>query len=165
MARKTLDFEIKQEEGKEVNRDAGKRFRLTEMSAMKAEDWAKRAFGGMARTGIDIPMEVESMGLAGVAALGLRAFAAMDTNEMRPLMDEMITCAKIIPSDTRIQPRAITEDDIEEISTLVTLRKEIFELHTGFFARAARLKLERAAAEAAAKSTPDTSISPDPQPS
>lgn len=156
MARKTLDYEIKED-----NRDAGKRFRLTEMSAMRVEDWATRAFSGMARTGVQIPMELQEMGLAGIASLGLRAFAAMDSAEMRPLMQEMMACAKIIPSNPKVQPREITEDDIEEISTLVTLRKEIFELHSGFFARAAKLKLEKEAAEAAAKDTLNTSISPD----
>jgi hypothetical protein len=37
------------------DRDKGKRFKITEMPAMKAEKWAARFFLALAKSGIDIP--------------------------------------------------------------------------------------------------------------
>ncbi len=45
----------------------------------------------------------------------------------------MFTCIKIIPSpDKPDVTRALLESDIEEVMTRVLLRREVWELHTGF---------------------------------
>lgn len=128
MARKTKTVVITAE-----GRDTGKHFLLTEMSASQAESWAFRAFGAMARAGIDVPEEVVTSGLVGLSAIGLKAFLASDWNDVEPLLAEMMACIQAQPDPA--QPaivRKLIEDDIEEPATRARLRDEVFELHTGF---------------------------------
>ena len=66
--RKTKTVTIESE-----NRDHGKCFLLTEMSAAAAEKWAARAFLALAKSGVNLPDGVADMGLAGVAAAGAGA--------------------------------------------------------------------------------------------
>jgi hypothetical protein len=122
-----------------AGRDAGKVFLLREMPASQAEKWAARAFLAMARSGIDIPDDVASAGLAGIAAVGLKAIGGLGFAEAEPLMDEMFACVQIVPDPARPGVvRALVEDDIEEIATRLRLRKEVFGLHVDFSGLAAR---------------------------
>lgn len=130
MARKVQTVTIPAAEG---NRDAGKIFVITEMAATRAEKWATRALLVLTRTGAVIPDEARSLGMAGIAIYGLRALSGLTMDDAEPLLDEMLTCVQVQP-DPR-QPmvvRPLLEDDTEEVSTLLLLRREVFELHTGF---------------------------------
>jgi hypothetical protein len=119
-------------------RDKGKAFLLTEMPAAKAEKWAARAFLALAKAGVDIPENIASAGLAGIASVGLKALGGMDFPDAELLLDEMWTCIQIIPDPSRPEVvRALIEDDIEEVTTRLLLRKEVFTLHTSFFTTAA----------------------------
>jgi hypothetical protein len=134
MARKELTITLE-----DSGRDTGKTFVITEMSASQAEKWAARAFLALAKSGVDIPGDVSSIGAAGIAILGIKALGGMDFETAEPLLNEMMTCVKIMPD--RNQPnvtRSLIEDDIEEISSRLKLRKAIFELHFDFFTTAAR---------------------------
>ena len=113
-------------------RDENKIFIITESPVTQAEKWAIRAFMGLAKAGIEIPDNVESAGLAGIAMLGMKALASMDFREAEPLLDEMMSCVAIRPDPTNSFVRARVENDIEEISTILKLRMEVFSLHTGF---------------------------------
>lgn len=145
MARKTVNVTITAE-----GRDVGKRFKLTEMSAAAAEDWALRAFMSIAKGGMEIPEGIPQS-LAGIAILGLQALASADYATAKPLLDQMMGCIQVISSAGIVRP--LMDEDIEEVATRVQLRKEVFEVHTGFFARAAALKAKALqAAEAAASS-------------
>lgn len=127
-------------------RDKGKTFKLTEMSATAAEDWAARVINGMARSGVDIPEDIANAGLAGVAAVGIRALIGMSFTEARPLLNEMFYCVQIIPDPARPNvARALIEDDIEEIATRIQLRKEVLALHLDFSKVADLLKSTQAA--------------------
>ena len=137
--RKTKDVTIEAE-----GRDKGKTFRLTEMSAAQAEKWAVRAFQGLAKSGVALPDDFESAGLAGIAVLGFQALGGMDYSLVEPLMDEMMGCVQI---KEPALVRALIGDDIEEIRTRLLLRAEVFELITGFSLAAVR---SRAAASIAA---------------
>ena len=120
-------------------RDFGKAFFLREMSAMRAEKWATRAILALTRSGIDIPEDIAKQGLAAVAAMGVHALAGVQFAEAEPLLDEMMQCVQIVPMPARPEvKRALIEDDIEEITTLVTLRREILALHMGFLPPAVR---------------------------
>lgn len=133
MARKTLTITIDAE-----GRDIGKVFVITEMPASQAEKWAARAFLAMARNGVDIPDDIASSGLAGIAAMGLKAIGGMKYEDAEPLLDEMFNCIKCIPDASKPNViRNIIEDDIEELSTRLRLRKEVFMLHVSFFTAAA----------------------------
>ena len=120
-----------------AGRDAGKTFRLTEMSASAAETWAIRAFMAIAKGGMEIPDGIPQS-IAGIAILGFKALAGADYATAKPLMDEMMSCVQIL-TDSGIARKPV-EEDIEEVATRLQLRKEVFELHTGFFARAASMK-------------------------
>jgi hypothetical protein len=130
--RKTADITITAE-----GRDQGRQFRITELSASAAEDWAIRAFMAIAKGGMEIPDGVPAS-IAGIAILGFKALAGMDVATAKPLLDEMMGCVQVITSSGAV--RRPMEEDIEEVATRLQLRKEVFEVHTGFFARAARLK-------------------------
>lgn len=129
MARNTKEVNIEL-----ANRDHGKRFLLTEMPAHRAERWATRAFFALGRAGIELPAGLEEVGWAGLAVLGLRAMARLDFEDAEPLLDEMMTCVEIVPDPERFPQihRPLVEDDVEEVSTRMVLRSEVFELHTGF---------------------------------
>lgn len=129
------------------NRDAGKVFEITEMSAMRAEKWATRALLAVTKSGVEIPEDIARAGLAGVAALGIKIFSGVKYEDAEPLLREMMECVAIIPNpaDRRVK-RALVEDDIEEVSTLLKLREDVFALHLNFSPAAFRSKLASAAA-------------------
>lgn len=132
MARKILNVTISDE-----GRDKDKVFVLTEMPASQAERWAARALFALMNSGVTIPDNIASTGLAGIAALGIKALGRLPFELAEPLLDEMFECVKIMPNPE--VTRALIEDDIEEMKTRIQLRKEIFNLHTSFFITAAPL--------------------------
>jgi hypothetical protein len=145
--RKTADITIQAD-----GRDKTKTYRLTEMDAIKAEKWAIRCIMAMGKGGVTIPEELPRS-MAGIALLGLGALLKMNYEDAEPLLDEMFACVQIVTSSGAVRP-ATFDGDIEEVATRFQLRKEVFELHTGFFERAARLKSTAEAAAATASDTP-----------
>lgn len=153
-------------------RDKGKTFFLTEMPPRQGEKWALRAGLALAHSGrMDLSDEDKALltggGLPAVAALGIRAFAALDFAEAEPLMDEMFACVQFVPDPTKIdqmtqQPivRPVYDDDIQEIGTILNLRNEVAELHLGFSIAAGLSRIGAAAKKALNIS--DTSMSPKP---
>jgi hypothetical protein len=128
MARKVLTVTIPHE-----GRDKGKVFIVTEMPATQAEKWAARAFFAIAKSDVEIPDDISGTGMAGIAALGIRAFGKMDFNDAEPLLDEMFQCIKIMPDPMKPEVvRGLIEDDIEEVRTRYELRKETIKLHINF---------------------------------
>lgn len=127
--RKEKDFDATED------RDVGKKFKITEMPAMQAEKWAARFFLALAKSGIDIPADIASQGMAGVAIVALRTVGGVSFDAVEPLMDEMFKCVSIYPNFEKmpLQVRPVTgQDDIEEVMTIYQLRKEVIELHLGF---------------------------------
>jgi hypothetical protein len=136
--RKVLDVKVPQWGG----RDDGKTYRITEMSAMRAEKWAMRMAIALKGTQGYIPEDVARLGYIGVAIRGVNAILAADIDFLRvePLLDEMMTCVEIV-RDTKNVDRAtgatiahkiVTDDDIEEVRTRGWLRLEVLSLHAGF---------------------------------
>lgn len=126
--RRTIEVKIEDE-----GRDKGKVFVLTEMPASQAERWAVRAFLALAHSGVELPDNIEGAGMAGIAVLGFTALSGVKFEEIEPLMNEMFACIKIKPDPSNGNIiRDLIEQDIEEVSTRLTLRQRVFELHTGF---------------------------------
>lgn len=120
-------------------RDKGKTFKMTEMAASQGERWAIRAFLVLAAAGIEIPDDTVSMGLAGLAQVGMSAFARVNYEDAEPILDDMLKTVKIVPDQHHPEVlRDLIETDIEEISTRLHLRKEFLKLHLGFFTGADR---------------------------
>lgn len=111
-------------------RDKGSVFVLTEMSAAAAEDWAWRAVGVVARTGVPLPDDADQAGgMLVMAALGFQAFLKGPWDEVKPLLNEMFDCVQIKRGE---MPQTLHSQDIEDVATRVFLRDRVFELHTGF---------------------------------
>ena len=120
-------------------RDLGKVFVLTEMDAWSAEAWATKVFFAVMNAGADIPEAIADAGFAGLAMMSSGAMAAMafkalgkvPVERAKPILDEMMQCVKIQPSAGIT--REIFPGDIEEVSTLIRLKKEVWKLHFDFF--------------------------------
>lgn len=122
-------------------RDAGKLFRITEMSANQAEKWAVRALLLLAGSGGEIPESVIGMGMEGIALTGINVFlrSPIQYEKLEPLLDEMMTCVQVV-RDSRtpdVATAIASPDDIEEVATRAWLRGEVLRIHTGFSAAAA----------------------------
>jgi len=139
-------------------RDKGKQFKLREMSATQAESWAIRVMLAIGSSGIEIPDGLARQGFAGLLVIlnnkdaasdelvqtvlsGLRVALLVNLlkipyEKAEPLLEEMMACAQIVePAITR----GLMEGDVEEVSTLLMLRKEIWGLHSDFFTGAGPL--------------------------
>lgn len=141
-------------------RDKGKRFLITEMSAYAAEQWATRALISLLGSGAPMPEGIEVAGMAGLAEMGLRAFSGLSYDKLKPLLDEMMTCVQAMPDPRKpsvVMP-LIVDTHIEEIMTLVKLRTEVWNLHTGFLKAALPSIFQTGAAMLKGKS-PTTSTS------
>jgi hypothetical protein len=103
------------------------------MPATQAEKWAAKAFLALARAGVDIPDNISSAGLAGVAAMGVKALGGMSFADAEPLMDEMFRCVqRVVDPAQPMFARFLVEDDIEEVATRLKIRMELFKLHIDF---------------------------------
>lgn len=110
------------------NRDHGKKFLITEMSAAAAERWAMRLTLAMTKSGLEVPEGATNWGA--ILAYGImKGIGSLPWAEAAPLLDEMFACIQIIEP---LVTRSPTEDDIEEVQTRIMLRSEVFELHAGF---------------------------------
>ncbi len=112
-------------------RDTGKVFVLTELGTADSEEWAGRALFALMGAGVEIPDNIAEAGLAGVAAMGIKALTKLSFDAAKPLLDKMLECIQIQPSPS--VTRALVDGDIEEVSTMIKLRKEILNLHLSFF--------------------------------
>lgn len=140
MSREYIEYTVEGE-----GRDAGKTFRITEMSAENAEWWALRTMSIIFEADTDGTLEklmgmmvgeVEKMATIGVMPV-LRLMAKADPYKVRPLLDEMKECWELVPEKGITIPLA--ENTIEEVSTLLTLRMKTLELHFDFFMRSIQI--------------------------
>ena len=132
MALKRLNYTVSHE-----GRDQGKTFLIVEAPAKPVEWWAARVFSGLARQGYDVGLVAEH-GAQGLIVIGMKGLALLPPHELKPLLDEMMSCVSVLPD--RNNPQIVrplidngTEgDDIEEIKTRIELRKKVAEIHLGF---------------------------------
>jgi hypothetical protein len=128
MARKEIDITITSDSPD--SRDAGKVFHITEMGAIPGEKWAYRAILAIIGSGkIAMPKSAASSSMATLAEIGIGMLSGADWNLIEPLLDEMMKCVQI---KEPLITRSLNESDIEDIETLLTLRKEVLKLHLGF---------------------------------
>lgn len=129
--RKTTQVKIGQDGG----RDAGKLYLITEMPSAKSESWAMRALMALLRGGGAIPQELVRHGMAGLAEVGMAGLASLQWEDAEPLLAEMMDCVQIIPDPKSPNVvRSCSEEfgDIEEVSTRLKLRAEVWKLHMDF---------------------------------
>lgn len=142
----------------EDGRDKGKRFKITEMSAMQAERFALKAFSGAVRAGINLPDGIEASGMFALARFGYSMLVTMPYEISGPLFDELAGCIKLMPSmDKPNITRDVIEGDVEEVQTLLKLKKAAYDLHVDFFPDGGQSTSE---SEASAKPAPTLNIKP-----
>ena len=128
MARNTANYTVTDE-----GRDQGKVFVLTEMPASRADSWAMRALLALMAGGVEVPPGFDRMGMAAMAEMGIKALVGLKWEVAEPLLAEMWSCVQIMPDPTKPHViRNLIEEDIEEITTRIKLRAEVWKLHTGF---------------------------------
>lgn len=131
MARQVINYTVDSD-----GRDKGKCFVITEMSASQAERWAMRALLALMRTNPELPEGSELTGMAGFVATGLKSLSGIRWEDAEPLMEEMMGCVKIMPNPAKPSVvRPLIDEDIEEVTTRIELRKQVWSLHTGFFTK------------------------------
>lgn len=130
MARRTKLVEITAD-----NRDKGKKFLITEMDSEQAEWWAFRVLQSAIKGNPDIGKltSAESgMPLMEMARVGFAALGGLAPEDAKPLLDQMMSCVKVsLPGGSARD--MISTEEIEEVSTRLLLRKEVFQIHTDFF--------------------------------
>jgi len=129
MARNTANITITDD-----TRDKGKVYVLTEMPSAKSESWAARAIMAMIKSGIQLPPGFDRLGMAGLAEVGLQSISGLKWEDAEPLLKEMLDCVQIMPDPTKphVVRALMVDDDIEELSTRIKLRAEVWKLHVGF---------------------------------
>lgn len=141
---KIKDYTVPQPEPGKDNRDAGKTFRITEMPAEPAEWWSIRAMQGLVDSGVNLPAEVVTSGIAGLSAFNqlepklkaqigyalIQALAGVERGLLKELLDEMFTRISFVSSSGK--ERKLFPNDIEEVSTRLALRVEFLDLQIGF---------------------------------
>lgn len=125
MALKSTVVEIEAE-----GRDKGKKYLLTEMPALKAERWARHAAAAVNRSDLDAKDAIKELGMLGFYLVGFQALAGGDVEKVDALMNEMLQQIQIV--ETAVMRPLGGDGDIEEVATLIKLRKELLELHLGF---------------------------------
>lgn len=125
-------------------RDAGKIFKLRERSALDAERWAVRMIAALKGTTGQIRDEIAHLGMQAIAIAMANAFLGsnLDTEKFIDLLNEMMnTCVQIVrdpgvpdPLDAGMPlgTALVSDDDIEEIRTVLWLRSEVLRIHTNF---------------------------------
>ncbi len=121
-----------------AGRDKGKTFVLTEMDADSAERWAMRLAFALMNSGVDLPENITGMGMAGIAAIGIKALGKLQYEVAEPLLVEMFNCVVLAPDARNPNlTRTLVPGDVEEVETRLLLRKEVIKLHIDFFTNAA----------------------------
>ncbi|CFQ73985.1 TPA: hypothetical protein ACTR19_004501 [Yersinia enterocolitica] len=135
MSRKQITYTVEDE-----GRDKGKEFIITEMSAWDAEELSEEIYRAMGHGEFNsLPADVVSMGVAGLATVGVSVLAAAPASVSRPISDRILSTVEIvITNEGKDITRSIKPIDFEEISTIRTLKDKVFELNFGFLSLAAK---------------------------
>lgn len=146
MARKTKTVVI------ESGRDNGKSFLVTEMPVTKADKWANTALLAMMRGGVDVggvnfdligntlmPSDAPKIDVSGgmleLARISIAGLGNVTETVGQALLDQLIEgCVQVVPTGGAARSMLSIDDEIEDLKTLWTLRKEAFILHIDFLA-------------------------------
>jgi hypothetical protein len=143
------------------NRDKGRQYVLTEMSATDQELWAARVFFAMAKGGIEIPDDIKKSGMSGLSRFATELVGKLNFDDAQILLGELFTCVQFIPDNANPSFfRPLVESDIEELSTRLVLRKALLELHFSFIKAAFQSILAGAKAAEPSEGSLSTPTSP-----
>jgi len=119
------EIEITIEEG----RDAGKTFKVTEMSAVQMDRWAMKALCLFGKGGTSV-IDVLKMSITDL----LDSFFKLDYEKAEPLLNELLACASFKKDGVYVNMSgSLVDSVVEDSSTLSRLRYEALKLCFGFF--------------------------------
>lgn len=141
MSLKSITYTIDNEK----SRDNGKSYLITEMHVLDIDEWSIRVGSAMARGGLDVRdinlangISTETIGgILELMNLGIQGFGNMASQETIDLLNELVDrCVQFVPSGGKPRRLDIRDaNDVQDLKTLWIIRKEAFNLHTGFFAQ------------------------------
>ena len=118
------EIEITIEEG----RDAGKTFKIVEMSASQMDRWATRALCLFGKSGNGIGM-LASMNTGNL----LEMLSKVDYEQAEPLLNELLECASFKKDGVYVAMKgSLVDGVIEDWTTIFRLRVEALQLALGF---------------------------------
>lgn len=133
MARRNEYFTVDKE-----CRDFGKTFCITEMAAFDAESFAIRAGLAILKSNPSLPPNMieritdKTITFEEISTWGLGLFSAVDYYDLEPLLKDLLKCVQIIVDKKSMIMRHLEDEDIEELSTIIELRKRALGLHINF---------------------------------
>ena len=118
-------------------RDFGKTYLITEFSAEKGERFAAKIFFAIMNAGVQLPKGLDKMGMEALAVAGfdliVGALSRISFEVAEPILSEMMEGIQRVPDISRPElTRNLLPDDIEEISTRLALRREVWSINTSF---------------------------------
>jgi hypothetical protein len=128
MPRKTITITISE------GRDQGKRFKITEWAAWRAEQWAMRVLLGLGKGGVELPPEVLKLGAPAIVYVAASQIMRIPSRVALRLADELMECVERVEEKVT---RSLVPEDIEEVATRLKLKAEVVRLTYGFFVPAA----------------------------
>lgn len=120
--RKEIEITIEQ------GRDAGKTFKIVEMSAVQTDRWATKALCllGRSNQGLEV---IANMSMVDF----LMALSQADPDEAQPLLDELLACSSFKKDGSFVNMKGqLVDSVIEDFSTIFRLRLEALKLHLDF---------------------------------
>ena len=128
MARKEINITLQDGE-RSLN------FKVKQMSATQLESWIIRAILALGKGGVDVPQGAD-IRAAGeyLSRHGLAALGRLDYEQVKPLLDELLTCCWHVTgqnSMTQLIPEVV-DGILEDVCTLFKLRLEAIKLNLGF---------------------------------
>lgn len=125
-----------------ANRDKGKRFKITEMSVVAQEKWATKAVLAILNSGFELPEGTGLEDLQGAEGLikvlksSITALLKVKYELAQPLYDELLSCCDYLGVGNESISRRLTQETadevVEEMTTLLILRREALNLNYGF---------------------------------
>ena len=131
MARKKMTYVVRED-----NRDKGKQFLITEMSATQAEDWAISAMMALGAANVELPEDAGTIGMAALAEIGLKRLFSVNKEQLKPLLHDLMRCVEFVPDPMKPNitlAYPLFEAQVEEAKTLFILKWETLKLHLDFF--------------------------------
>ncbi|WP_035601591.1 hypothetical protein [Edwardsiella tarda] len=124
------------------NRDHGKEFIITEMSAWDADELSQEIFrimgSGMPNGMENIPDDVVMMGCAGLATYGLLVLSSASPEVAKVLRSRLLATVEIaISHEGNQQTRKVIAEDFEEVTTIRSLMDQVFKVNFDFLSIAA----------------------------
>lgn len=118
------EIEITIEEG----RDAGKTFKITEMSAVQMDRWATKALCLIGKTNASV-VELFEMGTSGM----IKILGSLGYEASEPLLNELLECCSFKKDGVYVQMKgAMVESVIEDFTTIFRLRSEALAVNLSF---------------------------------